>query len=783
MQSPAFGNEPSLPEDPSSSFLVAGLQLTVLKGQPCLLVPVQWKNIKASSPGSPTNLEAVFLAPKQAEEEEGEEEEEVYLSSVLLRTVLQPLLSMDSISDSISPAVLASLEPALAQPLTSFLSYQEGLTHLNTPVSFYWSSGYQHSCLPGHDTLLKSSCSLDVTVCTLGHTSLGNPCLVFAVLSRVFESGLDLAGVRLLFEPSSFNGDSASPPKTTIGDEALPTPTLALALRGPDAMQRWVDALGPEDSTLARVTDPTSFSAMFGKEVGAGPGLMTAVQGVRNFYQRGVALARWFGGRACLKTGAVFGMSDARTKFERRKRQRVRFSESESEDSLVSSPLPVDLTFPPLISNLPRLLALPYSKVLLVVSPSVPPSCYACMLASCDQLGFDVFGAKRIRLNAKRASSIDIPAHFLSHFTPSSTPPSPLIPDASQPPSFLGGGVSIAAMQAPPPLPSVVILIGRENAVMHCAVLKRLILQNLSALLEVNSHVEMKRTALDLPGSILHTIPYSEEKLKVFGSFTASIQSISDSDLHIDDGKDESCFREELCFVAVIGTKNLPLCIRLLNSIYREASPQAPSAVIGAEAPGEGGASTDCDADDCIRFELVGMRIVPQLSRFHAKKLCPVPMGDSLHSQAIQLLSDKPASLLVFRGVSCNGRLQEHVGLLQGSLRAMDLEKRLRFVVSGDFCEGVHLTSLFFSGRDLFGDSGNRILAPYLPESWVHQTDILQGLSHFQESLFSVVWFPLAQLKLGLKLLSKISRSGFTFAGISTLELTTNTAGEVRAYS
>lgn len=82
-------------------------------------------------------------------------------------------------------------------------------------------------------------------------------------------------------------------------------PTLALALCGPDAIYRWADAVGPDDSSLAKLTDPTSLSALFG------PGL---VQAIKSPYQYQGVLAKWFGGRACLRSGTVFGMSDPHTK-------------------------------------------------------------------------------------------------------------------------------------------------------------------------------------------------------------------------------------------------------------------------------------------------------------------------------------------------------------------------------------------------------------------------------------------------------------------------------------
>ena len=760
-------------------FHVVGLQQTLLEGHPSLLVAVRSKS-GAKSIGQVE--EAVFngstagcfpqrgrgISESEVMSEECEEMEE-FLSSTLLCSILKPLLSTSPISDAIPSSLMLSLKPVLSLSLTSLFSYQDDITPLTTPLSFYWSSIYHLSSLPSNESI-KSASPTDTTVTTLDHASLSNPHLVYTVLSRVFSSGFDLAGLRLLFMRT--NGDSKQPlspfDSTPLSPPGVVVPILALALRGPNAMSVWADVVGPEDSTLARVTDPTSLSAVFGfssAREGGGSGLVRAV--VRNAYQMSTALAKWFGGRACLKTATVFGMSDARTKSERRKRQRVRFSESESEDS-ISSPLPDMMAFPPLISNLPRLIAQAYAKCLLVVSPAVPPSCYSVVLTCCSELGFDIFGAKRIRLNAKRANALGIPGEFQSHFTPSSTPPSPLVFDSVQPP-LLAGTASTLAL---PPLPSLVIVVGRENAILHSSTLKRHIVRNLVQFAEKNDHAGISSSLLVIPDGIVHLDLYSEEKMtKVLGSFAALVSSGS-NDLRLgNDNQDD--LREELCFVAVPGVKSLSLCIDLLNKIFN-ITQHVSTPIHSGNKPSlfyEQGLSYGC-------FELVGMRIIPQLSRFHAKKLCPIPVGESLYSQAVQLLSDQPATLLVFRGMCCNKRVLEL--LSQGVGNTFDLEKRLQFVISHNLAEGIHFASLFFSGKDLFSDNKNRMLVPYLPETWAHESDILQSFSHHQEKIFSVVLFPLAHVSLAVKVLNKLSRSGFAFTGISIVEMD-NTPEEVRS--
>ena len=764
----AVNPAPPLAELP---FRITGLQQTVLDGQPSFLVAVHvagGPTVAAAGrkgappPGSPSKAD---LAPDEVES---------FLASVTIGTVLNPLLSNQAISDAISPSVLSAMRLSFSQPLTTILGYQDDLSALSTPVSFYWNSIYHLSSLPSNESL-KSSHSINTTVCTL---NLGHAHLVYSVLQRAFSSGLDIAGARLLFGEQSRSVsfiESHHPPSSPGGPVAVGDtipPTLALALRGPNAVYRWMEEVGPDDSALAKVTDPTSISALFG------PGLVHAV---RTPYQSSAALAKWFGGRACLRSGTIFGMSDARTKSERRKRQRVRFSGSESEDS-ISSPLP-DVMFPPIVSNRPRLIAQAYVKSLLVVSPRVSPSCYGRVLASCDQLGFDVFGAKRMRLNAKRANVLEIPSEFVSHFTPSSTPPSPAILDPPTQSLFLGGVVM--SLQAPPPLPSMIVIIGRENASVHSTSLKLAIVRSLQ---QVSCGPDVRGGA----NSIAHMIPYSEDKIKVLGSFVAPVCSGSSDFKVCGDGSDvDSNMREEVAFVAVAGVKSLPFCAHLLDTVFGIAQEHSSSKGFGHTTHGltsstSSSSSFSSDREDraCGGFEVVGLKIIPQLSRFHAKKLCPVPAGDPLYPQAIQHLSDKPASLLVFRGLCCNRRIFDRIKHFRSGGHMCGVEKRFPFIISRDLAEGVHFTNLFFSGKSLFSDSTSRKLTPYLPEAWVHEEDILQCFSQPKDTLFSVLLLPLASLTLVVKVLDRVSRAGFAFAGISALEVgSADTAEDGKVYS
>ena len=733
-------------ESSTLPFRIAGFQQTVLDGHPVILIAIQAKEEK------PHDGSTVDLADEDSKEMEN------FLTNTSIQSLLQPLLADESISSAASLSELASWNALLAQRLSVLFAYQDDISPFTSPVSFYWHSAYHPSNLPSAESL-KSTDSISTTLCALSTASLHNPYFIFSVFLQIFTNGLDLAGLRLLFEADTTNISLIQSRSSPTADNEAP-PIVALALRGPDAVHHWMNVVGPDDSSLAKVTDPNSISALFG------PGLLWTV---KSPYQCPAALAKWFGGRACLKTGTIFGMSDPHTKSERRKRQRVRFSESESEDS-ISSPLP-DLIFPPLISNSPCLIAQTYLRSLLVVAPSVPPCCYSSVLAACSHLGFDIFGAKRIRLNAKRAKNLDIPGNFISHFTPSSTPPSPAIVDSSAQLPFVGG--VFTSSQAPPPLPSVIFIIGRENSSVHMTPLKKQIVKNLQSMLDSNRHIEIGRGMLDclMPEAVVHLVPYSEEKLKAFGSFTTSV--CTGSTLPPEgEGSEENMLQEELCFVAVPGTFSLPSCMDLLDKVFDVTrSADNSEGRIDFSKKQQPDSSSVNGLDGAYgKFELVGMRIVPQLSRFHAKKLCPLTSSDTDYTQAVQALSDIPATVMVLRGICCNKRIQSCIKQLQSSTRIISLQQKLQFVASQSLSDAVHLSSLFFTGRELFSDTKSRLLAPYVPDAWIHESDILQSFLSPQETLFSVLLLPLSQMKLAVKVLDRLSRAHFEFAGTSVLE-------------
>ena len=657
----------------------------------------------------------------------------------------------------VSPEVRSELQPLLEMSAQAFFSVHPNTEQLTTPISFYWHSLYQLSLnLPSAKGLCTPEV-LQATVCALPSDSLSNPSLVFQALHGAYDVGLSIAGMRLVYgEPCSPLDLPPSPSDTDDTITDFSSVSLVLCLRGPDAVSRCMDLVGPEDHSLACVTDPLSIVARFGR-----PWFQPALC-VRTPFRVPAALARWFGGRGCLRTGTVLGMTDSHTRSERRKRQRVRFSESEfeSEDNL-PPPTP-DISFPPLVPNRPLLTVCPYQEILLVASPLLPPLCYASILATCGHLGFDILGVKRVRLNSKRAAILNIPELFISHFTPSSTPPSPDLA------TFCGKHpLDVRSPLDIPPLPSLLLIVGRENALPLSCALKATIISSLKSLLSLNPQLEAC-VSVDHPlGALLHAAPYSPDKLKTLGSFSnvavTSTSSLPQLDLEWE--KQQDRYAEEISFIAVMQASGLTQAIDLLQLLFNvktekwndrgsEDREMVDSAVLGEE--------------DIGGFELLGIKLIPQLSRFHAKQLCPIQPTDHGYQEAIELLSDSPSLVLILRGIACNHRLQQLLtpSHITRSIVSHHSLSHHSLLTSGSLSQAFHHTTLFFTDKELFCDPENWPLLTAVPSNWA-RADVLADLQRPPQSLLSVLVMRGVEWRLLVKVVNRLHRAGFQVCGLT----------------
>ena len=657
----------------------------------------------------------------------------------------------------LSSDILNEIQPLLDLPTQAFFSVHSNTDPLTTPTSFYWHSLYQPSCLPTSEALCTTR-TLQSTVCAFPSDSLTNSNLVFHAIHGAYTLfSLSIAGMRLVY------GESCSPldlPAQCGSDDAIVdySVTLVLCLRGPDAVSQCMDLVGPEDYNLARVTDPCSIMARFG-----GP-KHRPMQCTRTPYRVSAALSKWFGGRGCLHTGSVLGVTDPWTRSERRKRQRVRFSESdfESEDNL-PPPTP-DVAFPPLVANRPLLTVLPYEQVLLVVSPLLPPLCYSSILATCGRLGFDIAGAKRVRLNSKRATVLDIPASLISHFTPSSTPPSPNFT------AFSGHPLATEPPRNIPPFPSLLLIVCRENALVQSCALKTAIIADLRSLLLLNPQLE-DHVQLDYPvGALLHALPYNLEKVKVLGSFASTTVTSASSLPQLApewEKEGESC-EEEISFLAVTQSSGLAQAVEVLQHVFGvKVERRWDDGELGkGQRTFEWPEDHNRETQELGGFELLGIKLIPQLSRFHAKQLCPIPLSDHTYQEAIQLLSDSPALILVFRGIACNHRLQKLLQPKPPHFPSRQSLSSLSLLTSHSLSQAFHYATMFFTDKELFCDPTSWPLLSMVPSAWA-RNDVLCNFQKPPLLLYSVLMVRGGEWRVLVKVVDRLCRAGFQVCGVT----------------
>ena len=761
---------------PSSSKLslkITALYQTILDGQLSILMGVSLPQGRKRSVSYPTIVQqgakmstGAVLYPLDARRNPFAEELDGILCGLKLKDMLQDILHKKEVDCSKSCTgegaegivipldILNEIQPLLELSAQVFLSVYSDTEPLTKPTSFYWHSLYNPDSLPTSEALCTTQ-PLQSTVCSLPFQSLANPSLVYHALHGAHDFGLSIAGMRLVHGESCFPLDLPSPTESddTISDFSV---ALVLCLRGPDAVSQCMDLVGPEDYSLALVTDPDSIVTRYG-----GPHNQP-MYCVRTPFRVPAALAKWFGGRACLRTGTVLGMTDPWTRSERRKRQRVRFSESDFESEDNFTPLTPDVSFPPLVANQPLLTVLPYEQELLVVSPLVPPVCYSSILSTCARLGFDISGIKRVRLNSKRAAVLDIPDSFVSHFTPSSTPPSPELA------TFSGHPLAVDQPLDIPPLPSLLLIVCRENALVQSCALKTAIIADLKNLLSLNPHLQSS-LSLDNPmGALLHAVPYNAERLKVLGGFsnTAVMSASSLPQLASEWARDGERYGEEISFLAVTQASGLTKAVELLQLMF---------GVKTEKSWGEEGAQLGCDNEDSDDynlstqylggFELLGIKLIPQLSRFHAKQLCPISSSEHTYLEAIEHLSGSPALVLVVRAIACNGRLQKLLSPTNLYSRRQS-RASLSLIASDSFHQAFRYTTMFFTDKELFCDPASWTLLCAVPSEWA-RTDVLHDYQEPPPLLSSVLVAESGEWRSLVKVMDRLHRVGFQLCGLT----------------
>jgi len=625
----------------------------------------------------------------------------------------------------------------LAHPLSDILSFTEDSSSFFMPTSFYWDRFSKENGTIGENV----SCNIETTVATIHHTWLSDAIFLFSVLDSITLAGLDLAGLRLVQEPE----DIHPPVVKSCGGDQLPSCLesnfiLALAIRGPHAINQWAEVVGPGDHELAKVTDPTSLNSLFGKPE---EDLMWFSRNPRKAFY---ATAKWFGGRACIKTKTVFGINDAATKAEKRKWQKVRFADSpKSESTEPSTP-----TTPTIASCL---FAANHSKIILTVSPKLPPSLYPLVFSACNQIGYKLFGIKRMRLNQKRTRLLSLSSDDkMDNFTPSSpskhqkeSPLSPLSP----------------LCENAPPMPSLLLILSRENAMYHSSVLSVCLQEKLSP------YFTNKGALL----AELRIAPYSDMVLSTIKSFTEipAKPYFSSSTISSMKGcvKNVVQLKEELSVVCFFENQiqNLVTGLKIILHFCSNAVFEEPIDFKVEFRQKE----NDNDKSSLLGpFELLAMKWLPKIENHALQdiKLFENYIEYFKHGDGIANLMMQSFVAVVFRGMDANNRIKQ-------LLAESDSLQCSSIALTTTAFAGLQLASLLFASKELFPNFDVRHLSPYLSPQLLINSNIFQAMEESNaNNSISILAVKVNAFKLFVKILEKLCRRGFRIVGLRVAEIT-----------
>lgn len=689
-------------------FVVTGVKQTVFDGKPAIIVAISTLRDKGSDGCAPENV-----------------------GKWLTNTSLEQLAGMvDTEVPSVISEGVCDEDNVLSHPLSDILVFTADTLSFFMPTSFYWEKFGRDNGTTG-ETI--NYCDIETTIATIHHVWLGNAIFLFSVLDSVTSAGLDLAGLRLVQEP-----DDSHPDKSCEANQLSSLPELnfilALAIRGPQAINRWAEVVGPADHELAKVTDPTSLSALFGRPE---EDLMWFSRNARRAFY---ATAKWFGGRACIKTKTVFGINDAATKAEKRKWQKVRFADSpKSELTEPSTP-----TTPTIASCL---FAANHSKIILTVSPKVPPSLYPLVFSACNYTGYEIFGIKRMRLNQKRARMLSLSSDDkMDNFTPSSpskhlkeSPLSPLSPLCDN----------------TPPMPSLLVILSRENAMYHSSVLSTCLQEKLLPQFHSTDSLLVE----------LRIAPYSDMVLSTIKSFTeipsnpyfssSKVSSVMNS------MKDMVHLREELSVVCFFENQiqNLGTGLDVVLHYCSNGASEDPVDV----------REYDSDKSRLLGpFELLGMKWLPKVEKHTLQDL--KVFEDCIecfkHGDVIAKLMMNSFVVVVFRGMDANNRIKQ-------LLMENDSLQNSSTAITTTAFAGLQLASLLFASKELFPNFEARHLSQYLSPQLMMNCNIFQQMEDSDTSkCVSVLAVKIDAFKLLVRILEKVGRRGFRIVGLRIAEVT-----------
>ncbi|XP_033096737.1 uncharacterized protein LOC117101002 isoform X3 [Anneissia japonica] len=587
--------------------------------------------------------------------------------------------------------------------LSTFISVQSNAETIErvfkAPVGFFWQileSEYL-ACDTSSSEQYDNDNGIQNTMSLISQSIYHDQVCMLSILNRILHEGFDICGLRLVYAPEDMclevpaakygrkqmlvDSPHSELDQVVIEDLNNVGPILVFALRGANARRNWLNIVGPSDPQIARRTDPTSLVALFGGDDRSEVGIYCP----RNQDRVNYELALWFGGR--VPNNGVVDVGPSISKSQRHKggsnkKKPARNNNcndevgdgNEDEATALSSVPPALLT------------ASTSSDIFLLVSPIISPMCIGTILSTCCKRGFQLRGLRRLRLNSKRTSVLGMTGHQARVFSPVSctTPTSPQNYDQLLR-EQLEHGFSTAT---PSPMPSLVILLRRENAFSQGYSLVKYLMVQLALqglLVAIQKNISTKLTC----SACFHIAPYSESLMANLGG---DIYRVPDSERHISLLNQGTFYTnpemEQVVAVTFVGVEAIKLIGGYLDKM------------LGFSTTG---------------VELLGFKWLPLLTSAQAKEITPFEVGDRHWHSSLKFLTANPVVICIMRGINAFQRVQTFLGIHLSAQSASSNSQSLEKLLSPTAELAYRQTVIFFSDRELFSDPSVRMNLQYQP--------------------------------------------------------------------
>ncbi|XP_053327990.1 dynein axonemal assembly factor 8-like [Spea bombifrons] len=319
--------------------------------------------------------------------------------------------------------------------------------------------------------------------------------------------------------------------------------------------------------------------------------------------------------------------------------------------------------------------------VFLVVSPIVPPCAYGDVIDICVCRGFAVYGVRRVRLSAKRVAMMNMSANQVSIFCPNA--PSEQLPSH-------------------PILHCLMLLLRKENA---CHNVPGLI-HGLTNGLAEHGVLGTVRKSISRPGELdpslyFHVVPYSDALLQGLGG---SLHAVPDpSNVTLDVFSKQPFISdpelEQVVILTMSGRHTLKRAGHFLRQILRPF-PEYQKSSLGSQAH---------------RFELLGLKWLPCLSRLQAKEITPYEVGDRPWQGSVERLTSNPALVCALRRVHAFATMELTIREL-----APTTDKRgPQLIMSATPEIAFRQAALIFTDKEMINDPGSRCIMKYVAPPWI----------------------------------------------------------------